>query len=261
MIGRCYRPKLMSDSTRKITASSGSAPRAPGSAATEPRRIGWLAVAVWATAWISAQVAILVILAIAGNADSNELPIPTLAIASLAQWSVFLVAMIALSKARGSGRLLVDYPLRFRSIDLAGLLLGAITQLVFVPAFYTPLRQIWPGVFTDQRLEERATDLVDRASGLDIVVLFLVVAIGAPIVEEFVYRGLLQRNIGERIPRIAAWLFVAVLFTLIHFAPVEYPGLFVFALVVGACAAFTDGLSLPILVHVGFNASGLLLAL
>ena len=56
-------------------------------------------------------------------------------------------------------------------------------------------------------------------------------------------------------------LFVAILFTLIHFVPVEYPGLFVFALVVGACAAISDGLSLPIFVHVGFNATGLLLAL
>ena len=54
---------------------------------------------------------------------------------------------------------------------------------------------------------------------------------------------------------------MAVLFALIHFAPVEYAGLFVFALAVGACAAFTDGLSCPIFVQVGFNATGLLMAL
>ena len=61
-----------------------------------------------------------------------------------------------------------------------------------MPLVYVPLRAWWPDTFSDDRLEETARDLVDRADGAAVVVLVLVVVIGAPIVEELVYRGLLQ---------------------------------------------------------------------
>jgi len=53
----------------------------------------------------------------------------------------------------------------------------------------------------------------------------------------------------------------ASLFTLIHFRPVEYPGLVTFAIVLGLCAAVTRRLGLSIFVHVGFNATGLVLVM
>ena len=42
--------------------------------------------------------------------------------------------------------------------------------------------------------------------------------------------------------------------------PVEYPGLFVFGLVAGACLLVTGRLGMPIATHVAFNVTGLLLA-
>ena len=127
-------------------------------------------------------------------------------------------------------------------------------------AIYLPLRAVWPDVFSDQRLEQNATDLADRASGISILILTLMVVIGAPIVEELVYRGMLQTPLSTRFHPVLVWLFVAALFTGIHFRPVEYPGLFVFALVVGACALLTDRLGMSIVVHIAFNATGLALA-
>ena len=50
------------------------------------------------------------------------------------------------------------------------------------------------------------------------------------------------------------------MFALVHFRPIEYPGLFVFGLILGACALRTGRLGMPILAHVAFNATGLVLA-
>ena len=66
------------------------------------------------------------------------------------------------------------------------------------------------------------------------------VCVGAPIVEELVYRGLLQGSFAARFNHVVAWLAAAAWFAVIHFRPVEYPGLFAFGLVVGACFLVTD---------------------
>jgi membrane protease YdiL (CAAX protease family) len=43
--------------------------------------------------------------------------------------------------------------------------------------------------------------------------------------------------------------------------PVEYPGLFAFALVLGLARQKTGTLGLPIITHLAFNATGLLLVM
>ena len=101
----------------------------------------------------------------------------------------------------------------------------------------------------------------DRADGGLIVVLFLLVVIGAPFVEEVVYRGLLQRPLLDRLPALPVILGVAALFAVIHFRPVEYPGVFVPGLVFGVCAWRTGRLGMAVAAHVAFNATGLALAL
>ena len=52
---------------------------------------------------------------------------------------------------------------------------------------------------------------------------------------------------------------VAAWFAIIHFRPVEYPGLFVFGLVLGTCALRTRRLGMGVLTHMAFNATGLVL--
>ena len=110
---------------------------------------------------------------------------------------------------------------------MLGVPIGVLTQLVLVPLVYLPLERLWEDVFTEERLTENAKDLVDRASGGSMVLLVLMVCIGAPIVEELVYRGLLQGSFAARVNHVPAWLAASALFALVHFRPVEYPGLLV----------------------------------
>jgi membrane protease YdiL (CAAX protease family) len=83
------------------------------------------------------------------------------------------------------------------------------------------------------------------------------VVVGAPLVEELVYRGLLQRSAARRVPGWIAVVLVAAWFALIHFRPVEYPGLFAFGLVLGAAALLTRRLGMGVLTHCAFNATAL----
>jgi len=200
------------------------------------------------------------VVAIGGDAD-DATSIPLLAGSLLVGWTVFLAGTWVTSQRLGSGDVRGDFGLLARPIDLVGLPIGVATQLLVIPAVYVPLRAVWPDVFDDEALTETAEDLIDRADGGLIVVLFLLVVIGAPVVEEVVYRGLLQRPLLARLPAVPVVLGVAVAFAVIHFRPVEYPGLFAAGLVFGVCAWQTDRIGMAVAAHVAFNATGLALAL
>jgi membrane protease YdiL (CAAX protease family) len=220
-----------------------------------------VAVATWVVAFVFGQLVSGAIVATSGAETTDEVPIPTLFAGVFATWVAYLVGCYVASRRAGSGDVVEDYGIRFRAIDLIGVPIGVLTQLVLVPIVYIPLRGIWPGTFSEDRLSETAEKLADRADGGTMVLLVLMVCVGAPIVEEIVYRGLLQRSFAARTSTIVAWLGAAAWFTIIHFRPVEYPGLFVFALVVGACLVATDRLGMSMATHLAFNVTGLLLAI
>jgi len=191
-------------------------------------------------------------------ADANDPAIPVLAISLLGLWSAEMVACVLASRTDGTGDVRADLGLAARPIDLVGVPIGVAAQLLLVPAVYFPLRQIWPDTFTDDRLEETARDLVDRADGAMILLLAALVVIGAPLVEEVLYRGLLQRPALDRFPEWIVVVVVAAAFALLHFRPVEFAGLFAAGLVFGVCAARTGRLGMAITAHVAFNATGVI---
>lgn len=219
-----------------------------------------VAVVTWVVAFLAGQLVSTLILASSGADTTDEIPIPTLFAGVLATWIAYLTGCWAASRRAGSGRPIEDYGVHARAVDLIGLPIGVLTQLVLVPLVYLPLRGIWPDTFSEDRLSENAEKLVDRASGGTMVLLVVMVCIGAPVVEEIVYRGLLQRSFAARTSAVLAWVAAAAWFALIHFRPVEYPGLFAFGLVAGACLLVTDRLGMSIATHVAFNVTGLLLA-
>ena len=135
-----------------------------------------------------------------------------------------------------------------------------VGQLVLIPVLYWPLQQIWSDTFSDERLEERAVELADRATGNQAILLVVVVVVGAPLFEELVYRGLLQRSLVASAGRWAGWVVASVWFSLIHLTPVEYPGLFAAGLLFGAGLLLTDRLGPAVITHAAFNATGLALA-
>jgi len=216
----------------------------------------------YVAAWLVGNLAAGSVLAASGYDTVAEAGPGWLVAISVAQWLPFLIALFLLGRRCGIGEPFTDYGLSFRPIDLIGIPIGIATQMVLIPLLYRPLESIWPDTFGSDQIEERARDLWDSASGSGVALLIYVVVIGAPLVEELVYRGLLQGALGRRLRQWHGWLSVAVvaaLFALIHFSPVEYPGLFVIGLVLGACALCTGRLGMGVLAHAAFNAAGLAL--
>lgn len=220
------------------------------------------AIGTWSISWVvgAALVAPLLVVAVGGTVG-GDLTIAQLAVATVGAWSVFGVALVLASRRFGSGSVGADLGWSFRPVDLVGIPIGVATQLVVVPLLYLALRELWPDTFDPARIEERARDLADRAGGINTLLLIVVVVIGAPIVEELVYRGLLQRSLSSAVGASSGLLLTSILFSLIHFSPVEYPGLFVAGLVFGACVAVTGRLGPAIVTHAAFNAAGLVLVL
>jgi uncharacterized protein len=89
------------------------------------------------------------------------------------------------------------------------------------------------------------------------VLLVLVIAVGAPIVEEIFFRGLVQRSIAARYSDTVALVGSAVMFGLVHFQPLQFPGLLLFGLVAGYCAQRTRRLGMSMLAHMAFNGVSL----
>lgn len=220
---------------------------------------------VVAGAWVAAYVVAIplqsLIIGVGGYASepSDTWPTGITALSALSLWVCFLVAAVVVSRRFGSGRFAEDFRLTFRVDDLLGLPIGVACQLLVVPALYWPLRRIWPETFHPDELSQRARDLWDRADGVWLVVLVAVVVVGAPLVEEIIYRGMIQQALHSRVDDVLAVVLAALFFALIHLQPVEIPGLFAFGVVVGVCFMRTGRLGMPILVHMGFNATGLLL--
>ena len=219
-----------------------------------------VAALTWLAAWLGGN--LLAALAIGASGETTgeiDTPVWLTLVAALSLWIPMVVALREASVRFGAGTFREDYGLRVRPIDVLGLPIGVACQLLLVPALYWPLRESWPATFDDEKLEENARTLVDSASGIWMAVLVLIVVAGAPLIEELVYRGLLQGAFTRRVNDVLAVIVVAAWFALIHFRPVEYPGLFLFGLVLGVCAWRTGRIGMSIAAHVAFNATGLAL--
>ena len=217
-------------------------------------------------AWLLAYVAALplqgILISITGHGGekSDSWPISLTVLSVLCLWIPFVVALVVVSRRWGQDQFSRDFKVHLGWVDLAGLPIGIASQLLLVPLIYWPLQRIWPDAFSSDEIEQRARELWDKAHGGWIVVLVLVVALGAPIIEELVYRGLILQALQSRLNDWVALIISAAWFALIHLQPVELPGLFAFALVLGICFQRTGRLGMSVMAHIGFNAAGLLLA-
>jgi membrane protease YdiL (CAAX protease family) len=220
------------------------------------------AVAVWVGAYVAALPLQAVVISAFGRGgdDPDTWPTSVTAVSILCLWIPFVVGLAIVSRRRGGASFARDYRVGFRPIDLVGLPIGVAAQFVLVPLLYWPLTQLFPDAFDPDDVERRANELWDRASGAWILVLVLIVAIGAPLVEEFVYRGLILQSLEGRFNDAIALVVSAAWFAAIHLQPVELPGLFLVGLVFGLCWQRSGRIAMPILAHIGFNAAGLLIA-
>jgi uncharacterized protein len=237
----------------------------PTRVATDQAGIGiGQAAAVWLITWIAGNIIGASVIAAAGYKSATDAPVWVTMVLAVGLWAPMLAGMWVLAERSGRHRLARhrftdEYGLRFKPIDLVGVPVGVLSQLVLLRLVYWPLERGWPQTFSRSRVERNARDLYDRAHGGWLVGLVVIVVIGAPFVEELMYRGLLQGAAVRRLNEAVAVVVVAAFFALIHFRWVEFPGLFLFGLVLGVCALRTGRLGMSIAAHMAFNATGLLL--
>jgi membrane protease YdiL (CAAX protease family) len=220
---------------------------------TQPEFSPLVAVLAWLAAFVAAAVGQSIIVTATGYADIKARDWPLwLQAATLAPlWVALVAAMIIVSRMRGTGRVRRDYGLVVRPIDAAvGFPAGVLTQMVFVPLLYVPVQ--W--IFGKLDIDRPAKDLTNTAKGAGITLLVILVVVGAPIIEELFFRGLVLRSFQARVNDGLALLVSATLFGLAHFQPLQLPGLILFGLVAGYLAQRTGRLGASIFAHAGFNA-------
>jgi membrane protease YdiL (CAAX protease family) len=215
----------------------------------------------WLIAYAAAVVLGVSLSTATGQTDPENVPTWFIGVSALTLWVPFFCVLVYLSRTRGHGTFRTNYSLRFAWSDLVGIPLGVVSQLVIVNLATWPFRKLFPETFDPEQVSQRAKNLVDSANGLWLLLLAVVVVVGAPVIEELVYRGLLQKSAARSFGSIAAIFLVSAFFTVVHLVPVEFPGLFAFALILGFAFHRTQRIGLTIVTHMSFNAAGLLLVL
>jgi membrane protease YdiL (CAAX protease family) len=225
----------------------------------EPRFTLGIALGAWVCAFLLASIGGAIILSLTGYADdgTGDYPLWLVAVLQVPLWIGLAGGCWLVSRRWGTGDLVRDYGLDWEPIDLLGIPVGIVTQLIFVPVLYELL---W-FIDTDD-LSEPAENLTDKArGGLAAVLLVLLVVVVAPVVEELFFRGLLMRSISARWSDGIAIVGSSVLFGLAHFQLLQLPALILFGLVAGYSAYRTGRLGPAIMAHVGFSATTVFLLL
>jgi membrane protease YdiL (CAAX protease family) len=219
----------------------------------EPRFSIGIALAGWFAALLFSNIGAVAILAATDHTgtDFNDLPLWLIAVLQVPLWVGLVGVVVIVSRRFGTGSLAKDYGFRFRSGDLSGLPIGVVVQLVFVPLLYRLLSI----VVDTSAVSEPAERLTDRAEGVGVALLVVLVVVGAPIIEELFFRGLLLRSIQARWTDSLALFGSSILFGLAHFELLQLPALVMFGLVAGYCAQRTGRLGMSIWAHAGFNAT------
>ena len=186
-----------------------------------------------------------------GATGEEEPSLGSLVSILVASWTGLVGAAVLTSRFKGIGTLRDDFGLRIAPGDvLPGLVVGVVSQLALVPLVYLPVKLLNP----DLDLKEEARNIVGVARGPGLALLFLFLVVGAPVVEELFFRGLLQRALARRFGPRWAVAVSAVVFGLIHFQPLLFFGLAAFGVVLGLLAHRSGRLGPGIVAHAAFNA-------
>jgi hypothetical protein len=190
---------------------------------------------------------------------------PWLLLASqLALWVGFVGAVVVASRRNGTGRLSVDYGLSWPRLKdlwlgLAGGVLGRILPLIALICIVVA----GSGFGTPNAAAPTILGVTPSGTAGWVVVISLAV-VGAPIVEELFFRGLLQGAFTRRIGAVPALFVTAIIFSFAHVlneGPLAPLVLFPAAVVLGYLRYRTGKLAAGMVAHAAFNASLFLLFL
>ncbi|HUP74446.1 MAG TPA: type II CAAX endopeptidase family protein [Acidimicrobiales bacterium] len=189
-------------------------------------------------------------------AESGALTAPQLTplwLITLLQVPLWVGMLGAVFYAAKKGRgVVADFGLRMEKRDIGvGLVVGFLAQVVVIPLVYWPLLRL----LDNPDISAEARSLTDRAEGMGVVLLVLLTVVGAPIVEELFFRGLLLRALERRLRAPMAIGVSSVLFGLVHFQPLQFLALVIFGAIAGILAHRAQRLGPAIWAHIGFNAT------
>jgi membrane protease YdiL (CAAX protease family) len=201
-----------------------------------------------------------IVFAASGVDDFDELNLGWVAVAQMGLWFGLFGVPYLLSRFRGNG-MERDFGLAVRWPDLPlGAFLGFFGQFFILALVYVPLQ--WFTDVTQEELSEPARDMADKATGsLGVVLLVLIVGIGAPIVEEIFYRGLVQRSLVRRLGPVWGIGIASVIFGLVHFQLLQLPALALAGVLFGVLAYRAGRLGPAIVAHVAFNMTAVIVLL
>jgi len=187
-----------------------------------------------------------------GDAPAYQpfMPLWVVLIAQIPLWACMVGVPVIATRTKGHGPVR-DIGLRIRAIDVpVGLAIGVAAQLVLVPIVYWPLMRL----LGNPDVSAAARDTTDRATDpLNIIMVFLIVSVAAPVAEEIFFRGLTQHAAVRRWGPWVALFGTAAFFAFTHFEPLQFPALFLFGLILGAMVFVTGRLGTSMCAHVGFN--------
>jgi uncharacterized protein len=176
----------------------------------------------------------------------------------LALWVGFVGAVVVASRMNGTGSLAADYGLSWPRVKdwclgLGGAVLGRLLPLIVLICI------VLAGSGFGAPSGAAPTILGVTPSGaFGWVLVVLLAVVGAPLVEELFFRGLLQGAFTRRIGAVPALFVTAIIFSFAHvldeglLAPIA---LFPMALVLGYLRLRTGRLAAGMVAHAFFNAS------
>lgn len=169
------------------------------------------------------------------------------------------VARVYLRARREAAGISTPSP-RTPSLPLAGL----VTFLAVLPAV-TVTGLAWSWIIQLLGLPPEPQDLVDMfahpQSRLSFVVLFVLATVGAPIVEELIFRAGLFRYLRTRIPRWAALLLPALFFASLHGNWASLGPIAMLAIIFSLAYERTGRIGVTMIAHGLFNLNTILLVL
>jgi len=188
---------------------------------------------------------------------AEELSLAGQAVSQVGLWTGMVGASVVASRRKGAGTLAEDFGLRGRWSDIgSGVVVALAVQLLVLPAIGFLLRPL----LGEPEVSGPVEDLLDKAQGLAFAGLILSVAVGAPIVEELFFRGLLLRSLQRRLPDWAAVAVSAVAFGIAHGSALPLDAvvlvmvsLTVFGAILAVMAIRTGRLGPSIVAHACFN--------
>jgi membrane protease YdiL (CAAX protease family) len=192
----------------------------------------------------------------------DELSLAGQAVSQIGLWTGMVGVSVFASRRKGAGTLAEDFGLRGKWQDIGiGVVVALAVQLLVLPGVAYLLRPL----LGEPEVSGPVEDLLDQAHGLAFAGLILSVAVGAPIVEELFFRGLLLRSLRRRLPDWAAVVVSAVAFGIAHGSALPMDAvllvmisLTVFGAILAVLAIRTGRLGPSIVTHAGFNLFTLL---